>query len=188
MHADHISWRELSSVPVFQHRLFTMRSSRQRAADGQEGNFYLLDAPDWVNTAALEYDAAGDAWLIMVRQYRFGSASCALEFPGGVIDPGESPRQAAERELREETGYSARRWIELGSINPNASFMTNRTHAWLALDLESSGKQELDTEERIDIQRVRLADLKAGKHPEFFVNGVMLITWCWLQAWLEQQA
>jgi hypothetical protein len=54
--------------------------------------------------------------------------------------------------------------------------MTNQTHAYLALDLQACSHQNLDEHERIEVQKVRVQDLQNQCHPEFFVNGIMIIT------------
>jgi 8-oxo-dGTP pyrophosphatase MutT (NUDIX family) len=68
----------------------------------------------------------------MVRQYRHGSREITLEIPGGIVDPGETPAEAAARELLEETGYRAERVEAIGSVNPNPALFENRCHTFLA--------------------------------------------------------
>ena len=77
-----------------------------------------------------------DEHLVLVRQFRHGSRTVTLEIPGGLIDPGETPAQAAGRELLEETGFRAGRLEDLGSINPNPALFGNRVHMQLALECE----------------------------------------------------
>ena len=73
----------------------------------------------------------------MVRQYRHGSRRCTLEIPGGLVDPGETALQAAQRECLEETGYRIRTVHALGVLNPNPALFTNRLHSFWAEDAES---------------------------------------------------
>ena len=91
----------------------------------------MLRAPDWVNVIPLL--AGGE--VVLVRQWRYGTAAPTLEIPGGMVEA-ESEREAAERELLEETGYRARSWRRLGEVHPNPAFLTNRCGTWLATDLE----------------------------------------------------
>ncbi len=65
-------------------------------------DFYTLWQPDWVLILARSKDGK---W-IMTEQYRHGTGKIALEFPAGIIDKGETPEQAAIRELQEECGYT----------------------------------------------------------------------------------
>ena len=64
-------------------------------------DFYTLWQPDWVLILAR---TAQGKW-VMTEQYRHGTGKIALEFPAGIIDKGETPEQAALRELQEECGY-----------------------------------------------------------------------------------
>jgi 8-oxo-dGTP pyrophosphatase MutT (NUDIX family) len=107
----------------------------------------VLEAPDWVNVLAETTE--GD--LVLVRQYRFGSASVTTEIPSGVVDPGEDHGDAARRELREETGYSSERWTYLGHVDPNPAFLDNLCHQWLAEEAVLTHEQDLDPGEDIEV-------------------------------------
>ena len=184
---DHLQWREKSRRTAYENHLFRMIVSDQQASDGRMGTFTLLECADWVNVIALARTTEDQPALLMVRQYRFGGQQVALEFPGGVIEPGETTLAAAQRELLEETGFTAGRWEKLGDINPNPSFMVNRTHTWLAQDLSLPGQQNLDDNEIIDVHFVPLAELDAGQQPDFEVNAIMLVSWYWFQRWRQRQ-
>ncbi|MDP6764102.1 MAG: NUDIX hydrolase [Planctomycetota bacterium] len=107
----------------------------------------VLEAPDWVNVVAVT--SGGE--LVLVRQYRFGSATVTTEIPSGVVDPGEDHADTARRELREETGYTARRWTYLGHVDPNPAFLDNLCHQWLAEDAVLTDGQDLDPGEDIEV-------------------------------------
>jgi len=74
-------------------------------------DFYILESRDWINIIPL----TDDHQVVMIRQYRHGSREVTLEIPGGLVDPGDTPKKAAVRELLEETGYQAKKWIKSGS-------------------------------------------------------------------------
>ncbi len=107
----------------------------------------VLTAPDWVNVVALT--DAGEA--VLVRQFRVGLEANSLEIPGGMVELGEEPAQAAARELLEETGYRARELVFLGAVHPNPALQTNRCHSYLALGAQWVAAQAQDTGEDIEV-------------------------------------
>jgi len=151
------AWRRIGSETLFAHRLFELRRDTLAADGGGRRESLVLDAPRWVNVVAR---GEGDR-VLLVRQWRFGIARTTLEIPGGMVDPGESPRAAAERELLEETGHRAARWEELGEVEPNPAFLTNRCTTFLAEGLERVGEPAGDGEEEIEVLSAPLAEIPA---------------------------
>ena len=129
--------------------IFTVNQSKNTAPDGQSGNYISIDARDW----AAVVPVVGDDFL-MVRQWRHAYQGLSLEFPGGVIDAGESPEAGAARELLEETGCKAGTLVHLGTMSPNPALFSNRFHVFLAEDLTAAGEQKLDADEFVDCVRV----------------------------------
>jgi ADP-ribose pyrophosphatase len=82
----------------------------------------------------------------------------------------ESPQQAAQRELLEETGYTSNKFIEVGKIYSNPATHTNLTHSFLALDVKKVDQQNLDETEDIEVYLVPLDELvsqaKVGGLPQ----------------------
>ncbi len=136
--------KELLACPVF---MVTERENR--GPGGRVGRFVVLEAPDWAAVVPV-VRREGETFFLMVRQYRHGSDEVSVEFPGGVVEPGEDPAAAAARELAEETGYAASSIRRAGSVYPNPAFMENRFHVFVAEGLERIGETSLDEHEVID--------------------------------------
>jgi ADP-ribose pyrophosphatase len=141
-------WRKLSSDEAVDYRILQVRRERYESPrTGQPLNATIVEAPDWVNVIAL----TPDEQCVLIRQFRFGTEQFTLEIPGGMIDPEESPLTAAERELREETGYTAARWTALGRVAPNPAFQRNYLYTFLAEGCEGGGAQLQDPGEDIEV-------------------------------------
>ena len=149
-------WIVEQSENVLDGRIFTVRRERARSpTNGTIGDFYVLDAPDWVCVVPVTTDGR----LICVAQYRHGSRRIALETPAGLVDPGESVEKAAARELREETGYSARSFTTLGQTYANPAFMTNHFTAVLAEGATLTDPTAWDEHEELELRLVPVDDI-----------------------------
>jgi 8-oxo-dGTP pyrophosphatase MutT (NUDIX family) len=131
---DVVEHEQLQDCAVFR----VMRSLSRSPRTGQLHPFYAIEADPWVNVVPLT--ASGE--IVMIRQWRHGSRAVTLEIPGGIVDPGESPADAAVRELREETGFGGGRLEPLGSVNPNPALFGNRLHTFVARDVVRLGAAE----------------------------------------------
>lgn len=129
--------RELLHTPVFD----VMNLSETSAA-GYSSDYVALEAPDWAMVIP-EHQGR----FLLVRQWRHAAGRLFTEFPGGVVDAGESPEEAALRELREETGCTAGELIPLGTVSPNPALFCNRFHVFLARDLKKAGDLQPDDDE-----------------------------------------
>jgi 8-oxo-dGTP pyrophosphatase MutT (NUDIX family) len=107
----------------------------------------VLEYSPWATIVAITKQQE----VVLIKQYRHGAGKVIWEFPGGVVDPGESPLEAAKRELLEESGYSGATWIDTGAVSPNPDNHTNLIHTFLALDVEKVAAQDLDENEEIDV-------------------------------------
>jgi ADP-ribose pyrophosphatase len=115
----------------------------------------VFEFSTWANIVAITPQQE----VILIRQYRHGLGKTIWEIPGGVVDPGETPLQAARRELLEETGYRAGTLTEIGIISPNPDNHTNFMHIFLALDVVKTSAQDLDESEEIDVHLIPLDEV-----------------------------
>jgi 8-oxo-dGTP pyrophosphatase MutT (NUDIX family) len=146
-------WTRESSEQLADCRVFKVR--RDLSADPRDGrahDFYVIEAPDWINVIPL----TADGEVVLIEQYRHGSEEVSLEIPGGMIDPGESPREAAARELLEETGYAASEIVFLGKTRPNPAIQDNWIHTFLARGVAPRQKPSCEGMEQTVVRLVPL--------------------------------
>ncbi len=88
--------------------------------------------------------------VLLVRQFRQPLASILLEFPAGTLNKAEDPLACAQREIEEETGHTAREWIDMGKLYPAPGFCDEIQYCYFARDLHRSA-QSLDEDEIIEV-------------------------------------
>ncbi len=142
----HLVETEIDSKLTFEGRLLTVRTDRVRLPDGGEGMREYVVHPG----AAVIVPVLPDGRFVLERQYRYPVRRVMLEFPAGKIDAGEKPLATAQRELREEAGYTADTWTSLGTIHPEIGYSTEAIDIFAATDLVHVG-QALDEGEFLEI-------------------------------------
>jgi ADP-ribose pyrophosphatase len=114
------------------------------APDGQP--YYMLELDDYVSVVAV----TAERRLLLVRQYRAVVERDTIELPSGHVDAGETPEQAARRELREETGFVAGRMELLGTLVPDVGRLANRMWCYFTADVQP-GVDAAPTEEGLSL-------------------------------------
>lgn len=89
--------------------------------------------------------------FLLVRQYRLPALDYLWEFPAGRVDPGETVLQAARRELREETGYKARKMTKVVEFFPSPGFLAEKMTIYAATGLTAGEKMPME-DERIEMR------------------------------------
>ena len=154
--------------------VFDIHAATRVSPAGQEGEFCIIETPDWVNVVPVLRGPGGEERFLMVRQYRQGARMVTTEFPAGLVDPGEDPRDTAIRELREETGCTAGALTLIGTIAPNPAFMTNLCHTFLAEGISRAGETDPDDLELLEIREVDGDELERAIGTGEFVNSLVL--------------
>ena len=100
-----------------------------------------------------------DKKILMVRQYRVAVEKDVLEIPAGLIEENEQPEKTALRELKEETGYTAKSIIKIHDYYTSPGFTNEKVYIYLATDL-TKGEQDLDDEESLEVEKFHISDLE----------------------------
>ena len=119
--------------------------------NSMQGEFGIIRHPG----AALAVPITKSGDVIILRQYRFACSRRILEFPAGTLEDGESPLESIKREVQEESGYSAKRWDNLGEMLPCPGYSDEIIHIFLARDLTKLKKKpEGDADEDIEVLKI----------------------------------
>jgi ADP-ribose pyrophosphatase len=152
----------IASVTMFSGKFLTLKRDTVRLPDGKTAVREFIEHPGAVMVIPL-FD---DGQVLMERQFRYPLGRVMIEFPAGKLDPNEGALACAQRELREETGYTAREYTFLTRIHPVISYSTEFIDIYLARGL-TAGERQLDEGEfletfKVDV-RTLIARVRAGE-------------------------
>lgn len=158
------------------YRVFSIRTDTARSPrTGREHDFYILESANWVNIIPL----TSDGKVVMVRQYRHGIREVTLEVPGGLVGPGDTPVEAARRELLEETGYEAGDIRLIGVAHPQPAVLNNQHFAFLATNVHPTTTPHLDEGEDIEVVLVPLSEVQRKIAEGEITNAMVILAFYW---------
>jgi ADP-ribose pyrophosphatase len=145
----------LGSKIVFRGKVFGVRRDQVVEPWGVRATREVITHPGSV----VVLPVAEDGRILMIRQYRHAARQYLWELVAGRIDDGETVRQAAIRELKEETGYRAKRFTEFLDVFPSPGFLEERMHILLAQGL-TPGEAQPEPDEKIISHAYTVEELK----------------------------
>ena len=158
------SEQTLSRRTVFHGKVLTLEVQDVRLETGADGYREIIRHPGSVGVLAQRQDGR----FVLVRQFRKPVESMVTEVVAGLVDSGEAHQEAAERELREETGYQALAWMPLGIIHASPGYTEETVEGFFAIIEDTPGRIDPDPDERI-----ALVTLTEEQVSEAVVNGTI---------------
>ena len=146
MSDSHLVEVKLRSQQVLQGDFLDVRRDIVQLPDGSEASREYVIHPGAVMIVA----QLSDGQLVLERQFRYPVQAVMIEFPAGKLDAGEASLACAQRELLEETGYTAREWARAGVLHPVISYSTEFIDIWFARGL-TLHQRKLDAGEFLDV-------------------------------------
>ncbi len=164
----HSPWKILKTSEIFTADPWLSLSVQQvRVPDGRIiDDFYQLALPDFIVVFA--ETLTGD--VIMIRQYKHGARRTSLTLPGGLVEKGEKPLDAAKRELLEETGYRAENWQSLGAYVVNGNLGCGQGHFFMA-----AGAKQVQEPKSGDLETMEVELLTRKRIAEALRNGEVML-------------
>lgn len=173
---EHLAEKKISGEGVYDGIFLKMKRDIVSLPDGQHAVREYLEHPGAVAILAV----LDDGRVLLERQYRYPIAQAVIEIPAGKLNTGEDPLLCAQRELQEETGYTAKHWSKIRRIHPVISYSTEFIDIYLAEGL-SPGPARLDEEEFLDVFAAPLEELLHWVEMGKITDVKTIISTYWLE-------
>lgn len=165
----------ISSEKRFESKIFTITEEVATDPDGFEIKRAIVRHPGSAVVLVIDEESR----FLLVKQFRLPAEQYMWELPAGKLDEGETPLEAAQRELKEETGFRAKQWKKLASFYPSPGFLAEHMTIYAALELTAGEREEME-DERIEMEWMTSAQIEEMIRTGKLIDGKTLIgylTW-----------
>ena len=180
MRDSHLIETRLSGQSLFKGHFLHAFRDVVALPDGQSTVREYVVHPGAVMVIPLLEDSKGETRVVLERQFRYPVGQVMVEFPAGKLDAGEAGFQCAQRELLEESGYSASEWAFAGVLHPVIAYSTEKIEIWFARGL-SLGERHLDRGVFLDVITATPAELMMSCMRGEVTDAKTLVGALWLQ-------
>ncbi|WP_294764676.1 NUDIX hydrolase [uncultured Rhodoferax sp.] len=180
----HLVERQVSSEEILKGHLLHAFRDQVLLPSGKQAVREYIRHPGAVMVIPLLDDGAGNLRLVLERQFRYPVGQVMLEFPAGKRDAGEELQRCAQRELLEETGYTATQWAHAGVMHPVIAYSTEFIDIWFARGLHA-GPRQLDDGEFLDVVTATPAELLQWCQQGLVTDAKTLAGALWVQNVLQ---
>ncbi len=171
---------ELSSETVFHGNLLHVKRDQVKLPNGFESGREYIIHPG----AVLVIPLLENGRLVFERQFRYPLRQAFIEFPAGKIDPAEPPLITGQRELLEETGYTASTWQWLAALHPCIGYSNEIIHIYLASGLQA-GEHRREHDESLEVFDMTLAEAMAALQRGEITDGKTMVALFWVEKHLS---
>jgi ADP-ribose pyrophosphatase len=180
MSKDALTETQLTSQTVYHGNLLHVRRDTVRLPNGGEtGREYIVHPG-----AVLVVPVLDDGRLVFERQFRYPLGRAFIELPAGKIDPNEDTLVTGQRELLEETGYTASEWRYLAALHPCIGYSNEIIHIYLATDLQE-GEHRRDHDESLEIFTMTMDEAMEALRRGEITDGKTMIALFWAEKHLN---
>lgn len=174
-------WKKIKTTQEADCRIFKIqRVTFEHEQRKKSGDFFVLETSSWVHVVALTPENE----IVMVKQFRFGTENLSWEVPGGLMEEGESPIEAAQRELREETGYVGTDPQVIAAISPNPAIQSNTCYFVLLRNATKQLVIDWDEHEEILTETVPVKEVEEWAHSGKIFHSLSITSLFFLQRYL----
>lgn len=152
-----MNFKVINSKIKFKGRVFDLRVDEIEYLSGNKG----IREVAVHHGGAVVLPVTNENKIVFVKQYRYPLDEWLLELPAGKLEKGEDPRYCAERELEEETGYTADTITDLGKISTTPGFCTEILYLYLATGLKAGHHKREEGEQGMEVIELTMDEIKS---------------------------
>ncbi len=172
------NWKLLKTEVLHKDFWNTVNKNTYELPNGKQIKDYIMlhNRP-----VAMIFAITNEQKIVLIKEYKPGSGKVVTQLPAGYVDDKETPEEAAKRELAEETGHTAKKFVKLGTLFSSSGKMTATVTCFMAEHAKKEQAQKLDEHEEVDVftasldeaqKMVETGIIDSGDSAAFILMGI----------------